>query len=139
VNGLLEPQVRQLPNLTETGETRAVQLMVELGWPIDVRGGVGWVVSALNHAVARGDANLTRFLLEHGASWTEPNGHDDNVNGTLAWASRNEYIQKTEREGDWLGCAKALIEHGMTPDWEGEYADDVADYFGTLRTEQSRG
>jgi hypothetical protein len=55
------------------------------------------------------------------------------------WASRNEYIQKTEREGDWLGCAKALIEHGMTPDWEGEYADDVADYFATLRTEQSRG
>ncbi len=139
VNGLLEPQVRQLPNLTEAGETRAVQLMVELGWPIDVRGGVGWVVSALNHAVARGDASLTRFLLEHGASWTEPNGHDDNVNGTLAWASRNEYIQKTEREGDWLGCAKALIEHGMTPDWEGEYADDVADYFATLRTEQSRG
>jgi hypothetical protein len=34
---------------------------------------------------------------------------------------------------------EALIEHGMTPDWEGEYADDVADYFATLRTEQSRG
>jgi len=111
--------------------------MVELGWPIDVRGGVGWVVSALNHAVARGAAHLTLFLLEHGARWTEPNGHDDNVNGTLAWASRNEFVPKTEREGDWLGCAKALIKHGMIPNWEGDYADDVADYFATIRAEQS--
>lgn len=38
-----------------------------------------------------------------------------------------------------LGRVEALIEHGMTPDWEGEFADDVADYFATLRTEQSRG
>jgi ankyrin repeat protein len=105
---LSQKQLRLLPDLASEGHADAVRLMVELGWPIAARGG-DWDATALNLAVFRGDAALTRFLLEHGASWKEQHGFGDNTCGTLAWASCNEPM----RSGDWLGCAEALVAHGM--------------------------
>lgn len=111
---LTETQLRLLPEMVAEGADAGARLMVELGWPIALRGG-DWSASALNLAVFRGDAGMTRFLLQHGASWREEHGHGANVCGTLGWASRAEPVAG----GDWPGCARALLDHGMpgaTPD-----------------------
>lgn len=103
-----ETQLKILPELAASGCHDAVTLMVELGWPLDIRGGE-WSASALNQAVFRGDARLASTLLEHGSTWTEDHGFGDNACGTLSWAS----INRPEPDGDWVGCARALVANGM--------------------------
>ncbi len=129
IQTLSATQLRQLPNLAAAGADDAVKLMVELGWPIAVTGG-DWNASALNLAVFRGDATLTRFLLEHGASWSEKHGYGDHATGTLSWASRNH----DPACGDWVGCARALVDHGMPIPPTGErFSDEVADFLEEQR------
>ncbi|SMH57017.1 ankyrin repeat domain-containing protein [Mesorhizobium australicum] len=134
---LPEARLKMLPELAANGRDAAVRAMVRVGWPIEVKGG-DWGASALNLAVFRGDAGLARFLLEQGADWRSQHGFGDNVCGTLSWASNNE----PEPDGDWLGCAEALVAHGMPrgePDPEGSgdvvidgkrrrFSDDVAEF-----------
>ncbi|HEY0232813.1 MAG TPA: ankyrin repeat domain-containing protein [Dokdonella sp.] len=123
-------QLHVLPDLAAEGCDDAVRIMVEAGWPIAVRGG-DIRGSALNHAVFRGDSVLAGFLLAHGASYDERHTYNDNVYGTLGFAS----TAVTNPQGDWLGCAKALIESGAPiPGVDYAFAEDVAQYFAGLRS-----
>ncbi|MBT9514870.1 MAG: hypothetical protein IV104_21225 [Acidovorax sp.] len=118
--GLTAPQQRLLPELAAQGCGDAVRLMVRLGWPIDAKGG-DWDGTALHLALFRGDAALTRFLLEHGARWQALHGFQDNACGALSWGS----INTPEPGGDWVGCAQALLDHGLpaaSPDPKGSEA-----------------
>ena len=111
--GLTAAQLQMLPELAAVGCLEAVRCMLRLGWPVDVTGG-DWGGSALNQAVFRGDASMTRLLLAHGARWTERHGYGDNVLGTLSWGSLNEPDPAAiGDQGDWVGCAQALYEYGL--------------------------
>jgi ankyrin repeat protein len=130
--GRLPPTaLRLLPELAAAGNGEAVRVMVEAGWPIAVRGG-DIDGSALNWAVFRGDASLARFLLAHGARYDERHGFNDNVYGTLSFAS----LAQTTPGGDWLACAQALIDAGSPlPAERYAFPDDIAAYFDELRQE----
>ena len=133
---LSERQLRILPALAAAGHDAGVRTMAELGWPLETRGG-DWEASALNMALYLGNEELTRFLLEHGASRTTKHGFGDDALGTLSWASRN----MPRSLGDWAACARALREHGVPrgqrdPDHDGEimieghsrpFPDDIAE------------
>lgn len=136
VQRLSEKQLRQLPNLAAQGNFTAVKTMVEAGWPIETRGG-DWEASALNLAVYRGDAAMTEFLLDHGADWQQKHGYGGNAMGTLSWAS----VNNGDFHGDCVGCAKAMIAHGMPlpPLDRYEFSEEVTDYFENLRTESEPG
>jgi ankyrin repeat protein len=132
VSQLSQKQRRLLPELAAAGNIAGVRAMLKTGWPVETH--AGWDASALNLAVFNGNAEMTRLLLSHRANWAEPHGFGSNVMGTLSFASQSEDIDHTHG-GDYLGCAKALIEYGMpVPPEKLEYSDQIAEYFHSLRT-----
>ena len=122
--------LRLLPEMAAVNSEEAARVMVEAGWPITVRGG-DIDGSALNWAVFRGNASLARFLLAHGARHDERHGFQDNVYGTLSFASQAQ----TTPGGDWLACAQALIDAGSPlPAQHYVFPDEIAAYFDGLRS-----
>jgi ankyrin repeat protein len=131
VQKLSEKQLKQLPNLAAQGNFLAVKTMVEAGWPLQTRGG-DWKASALNHAIFRGNAEMTEFLLSHGADWQQKHGFGGNARGTLGYASNNN-VEEYEM-GNWLACAKSLVAYGMQlPPEEDDYSEEIEEYFDSLR------
>jgi ankyrin repeat protein len=87
-------QLRLLPDQAQRGRIESVRLMLELGWPVDVRG--DWNASALNQAAFRGDAPMVRLLLGHGARWHEPNGFGGDALGSCLHAASNQPLPESD-------------------------------------------
>lgn len=122
--------LRLLPDSVEAGNIAGAKLMVELRWPVHAQGG-DWQATALNLAIFRGDPELTRFFLRHGSTWQERHGYNDNCVGTLSFAS----MEKPTAFGDWLGCAKAMVEEGSMPPpslQDYSFSPEIEQYFQSL-------
>lgn len=104
-------QLQSLPLLAANGAIAAVRVMLDLGWPREVKDHE-WSATALNKAVFQGDAAMVRLLLEKGVDWRTEHGFGSNALGTLSYASQAEDITSAVPQ-DYVGCARALVEHGV--------------------------
>ncbi len=110
--------LRLLPDQSQRGRLAAVQLMLELGWPVAARG--DWHASALNHAAFRGDAPMVQVLLQHGARWDETNG----FGGTALGSCLHAAINQPEPGGDYAAVLALLLGDGAPlPDDRDDWPD----------------
>jgi ankyrin repeat protein len=110
--------LRLLPDQAQRGRLDAVRLMLELGWPVDVRG--DWHASALNQAAFRGDAAMVQLLLDHGARWHEPNGYGGDAVGSCLHAATNE----PNPSGDYAAVLSLLMADGAPAPRDAENLPD---------------
>jgi len=134
ISELTTADKRLLPDLAQAHDLEGVKRLVSAGWPIDARGG-DWDATALNMAVFHGLPEMTAFLLENGAHWSEKHGYGDCVIGTLSFASMSE----PNPHGDYPACAKLLVEHGMPVEFDKNYnwPEWLQDYFEEVRANRT--
>jgi len=113
-----EQALRLLPDQAQRGRLASVQLMLELGWPVAVRG--DWDASALNQAAYRGDEAMVRLLLDHGACWHEPNGFGGDALGSCLHAGSNE----PHPAGDYAAVLALLLADGAPVPQEDSHLPD---------------
>ncbi len=102
-----------LVRASERGNREAVELMLELGFPIESRGDDG--ATALHAAAYAGSATSVRLLLERGA---DIEARDATWNSTpLDWAMVGSGERpRTDPAADWAETVRTLIEHGAVLD-----------------------
>jgi ankyrin repeat protein len=109
VAGLGAEDLRLLPDLASLGRHDAVELLIDLGFPVAVKG--DWDASALNQAAFRGDTRMVALLLAHGARWDERNGFGGDAFGSAIWP----YLHDRAPGADYLGVIRLLLESGGEP------------------------
>jgi hypothetical protein len=107
---------RKLPDAAQSGNTNAVCLMLEAGWPVDTTGDIG--ATALHWAGFNGNAAMAREILRF-----HPNlelKSKDYAGTPLGWAlfgSGNGWNRET---GDYVGTVEALLQAGAAVPPEAE-------------------
>src|SRR5581483_680260 len=95
----------------EHGDTAAVGLMLDLGFPLETRGDDGG--TALHAAAYNGSAETVRLLLARGA---DVEARDTTWNDTpLGWAVVGSGERpRTNNAADWIETTRTLLEHGAS-------------------------
>jgi hypothetical protein len=100
---------RLLPDLTMSHAAGAVRALLDLGCPVDTRGGHG--ATALHWACWKGYSDLVALLLHHGAPLTI---EDRQFHATPAGWFAHGVQHCDERGGDYPGVARLLLDAGAT-------------------------
>jgi len=107
-------QAAAMIRAAETGNTAAITLMLDLGFPVDAHGGDDGG-TALHAASYAGSAEVVRLLLDRGA---DIQARDATWNSTpLVWAAIGSGEQPAGHpRPDWTATTQALLEAGASAD-----------------------
>ncbi len=113
---LSDAERRKLPAAAQSNNTKAVQLMLEAGWPVNTPGEMG--ATALHWAGFNGNAEMTRDILRfHPDIETKSREYSGTALSWALYASGNGWHRST---GDFVGTVRALLDDGaaLPPDPE---------------------
>jgi ankyrin repeat protein len=100
-------ELRLLPEAAATGRNAVVEACLAAGFPVDTQGEDG--ASALHHVAIRGEPDLVRALLAHGADFGIRDAEHDST--PLGWAVYGA-DRAAQRLRDHIGAVRALLEAG---------------------------
>ena len=113
---LSDAERRKLPAAAQNNNTKAVQLMLVAGWPVNTPGEMG--ATALHWAGFNGNAEMTRDILRfHPDIETKSQEYAGTALSWALYASGNGWHRST---GDFVGTVRALLDAGaaLPPDPE---------------------
>ncbi len=113
---LSDAERRKLPAAAQSNNTKAVQLMLDAGWPVNTSGDMG--ATALHWAGFNGNAEMTRDILRfHPDIETKSREYAGTALSWALYASGNGWHRST---GDFVGTVRALLDAGaaLPPDPE---------------------
>ncbi len=113
---LSEADRRKLPAAAQSNNTKAVQLMLEAGWPVDTPGEMG--ATALHWAGFNGNAEMARVILRFHPDLALKS--QEYAGTALSWALYASGNGWHRDAGDFVGIVHALLEAGavLPPDPE---------------------
>lgn len=130
VADLTAQELGLLAEMTGLGNEAAVQLMLELGWPVDAAH--SWA-TPLNEAAFHGDDALAALLLDHGAHWSEKNNYGGDAWGSVFWASAN--LEDGGRVGNYVGVARLFLERGSPVPAQPGGSEEVQEFLAEWQEE----
>ncbi|HUB77756.1 MAG TPA: ankyrin repeat domain-containing protein [Bryobacteraceae bacterium] len=109
-------ELRKLPEAAKSGNTDAVRLMLEAGWPVDTAGEMG--ATALHWAGFNGNAEMAREILRFQPALGLKSKEYEGT--ALSWAIFGSGNGWNRDKGDYVGTVEALLAAGAQVPAEAE-------------------